>query len=172
MRSATSLEKSLAAFAPDRLSVDHRTGPPYDLPPEVDVERAIHGARPGGSVRVNGNVLSEDALRDPRTRVLFAYAPTEDFERTRIVDGVEYRERMGDVMGSMTGTANAPELTLRSVSPALRGPNEIELLELVRETIDFAISCVEVPTPVQTLIMGAPIVSSMAARLARTTSRT
>jgi hypothetical protein len=109
------LEARLDAFVPERLSVDFRSGPPYPVPPEVDVARTIAMTRE--RVRVNGHSLSCEQLRDPTTRILFASVPASDFARERRVDGVTYRDLMGDVMGSMTGTANPPALTLQSLSP-------------------------------------------------------
>jgi hypothetical protein len=109
------LEARLDTFVRERLSVDWRSGPPYPIPPEVDVERTISVTRE--RVRINRHSLSSDELRDPATRILFASVPASDFVRERRVDGVVYRDLMGDVMGSMTGVANPPSLTLKSLSP-------------------------------------------------------
>jgi len=111
------VDARLRAFVPERLSVDWTGGPPYALPPEVDVARTLAMAQGGQRVRINHHALTPAQLCDPRTRVLFASAPASDFVRERRLDGVSYRDLMGDVMGSMTGIANPPELTLRSLSP-------------------------------------------------------
>jgi hypothetical protein len=115
MIAPSALRERLGAFVPERLSVSWRDGPPYATPPEVDIGRSIAMSRQ--RVRINTHTLTSDALRDVKTRVLFASVPSSDFDRQRCVDGVTYRDLMGDVMGSMTGTANHPELTLKSLSP-------------------------------------------------------
>jgi len=109
------VEARLEALVPERLSVDRRLGTPYPIPPEVDVERTSSMTQE--RVRINRHTLSCDELRDVRTRILFSSVPASDFVRERRVDGVTYRDLMGDVMGSMTGTANPPSLTLHSLSP-------------------------------------------------------
>ena len=75
------LEQRMAEFVPERLSVDWRKGPTYETPPEVDYVRVETMAQQGQRYRVNRSVLSQDALRDPKTRVMYAFAPEEDFSR-------------------------------------------------------------------------------------------
>jgi hypothetical protein len=113
----TKLVTALTRFTPDRLSTDWRPGPPYALPPEVDAERTLNMAQRGHRVRINRTVLSPEALRNPRTRMMWAFAPQSDFRRTNVVDGVEHIDPLGDVMISMTGLANPEDLRLSSFSP-------------------------------------------------------
>jgi len=111
------LESRLQEFTPNRLSVDWRSGPPYAIPPEVDVERTLRMAQGGEREKINRQFFSPEQLRDPKTRVLWSTAPESDFTRSFEVDGVTHRDLMADVMASMTGIANPPELTLSSLAP-------------------------------------------------------
>lgn len=114
---AKGLEARLRDFTLERLSVDWRKGPPYELPPEVDTARTLQMAQGGERVRLNQSRLTPVELRDPKTRVLFSTAPESDFVRSFELDGESHRDLMFDVMGSMTGIANSAERTLHSVAP-------------------------------------------------------
>lgn len=117
---AQHLEARLAEFTPARLSVPWESGPPYSLPPEVDVERTMFFTfsterTAGGIEKINRRVHDDAALRSPSTRVMWASAPAEDFRRTLEIAGERVEYHMGDVMGTMTSIANR-EL-LHSYSP-------------------------------------------------------
>lgn len=109
--SADELVQRLEEFSIDRLSVPWTSGPPYVLPPEVDLERTLQFtfARDrvaGGVERINRRVFSDDELRSTSTRVLWASAPMSDFRRVMQIGGTTVENHMGDVMGSMTSIAN------------------------------------------------------------------
>ncbi len=117
---ASEIESRLERFSIDRLSVPWDSGPSYALPPEIDLERTRTFTRSrdrvlGGIERIHRRVLSDAALRDPKTKVLWAAAPAEDFRREMEVGGARFAYHMGDVMGTMTSVAN--EELLHSYSP-------------------------------------------------------
>jgi hypothetical protein len=100
------LERRVEAFVRTPLASDWRSGPPYPVPAEVDLERTMRVTRQREVVQ--RRVLGDDELR--RCEVLWAFAPESDFVRGRAL--------MGDVMASMTCVANPPERRLFCKTPS------------------------------------------------------
>ncbi len=114
------IEDALQRFTADQLGVDWHSGPPYPSP-VAEVDPLLTQDLRGHQDCVVHRTLTDQQLKDARTKVLWALAPHDDYRREIVVtlDGGERRfvQDGYGFYGAMT-FVNPPELQIGGYPPS------------------------------------------------------